>query len=56
MKIPELVIGIAIGLLLAGTFNFAYRWYFVYELKQEPLDVQAQYKLNRIKSLMEAYE
>ena len=56
MKVDELVLGILIGLLLAGFVNFAYRWYFVAKLKQEPLDVQAQYKVNRIRSLLEAYE
>ena len=56
MKVPELVAGIIIGLLLGFLVNFQYRWYFVRKLKQEPLDVQAQYKVNRIRSLLEAYE
>jgi len=55
LKINELIFGILIGLLLAGLINFAYRWYFVAKLKQEPLDVQAQYKINRVKALLEAY-
>ena len=56
MKVSELALGIMVGLLLGFVFNFTYRWYFVWKLKQEPLDVQAQYKLNRVRSLLEAYE
>lgn len=56
MKLDELFLGIVIGLLVAGLFNFAYRWFFVQKLKREPLDVQGQYKINRIKSLLETYD
>lgn len=55
MKVEEILVGIAIGLLLGFLLNSAYRWSFVQKLKREPLDVQAQYKLNRIKSILETY-
>lgn len=51
-----IIIGIIIGIALQGLYNSAYRWYFVRKLKQEELDVQAQYKINRIKAILETYE
>jgi len=56
MKVPELLLGLIIGVAVAGLFNFAYRNQFVNRLKGEPMDVQAQYKLNRIKAILETYD
>jgi len=59
-NVSERTVGIMIGILgtyvVARAFNLSYRMSFVRELKKEPLDIQAQYKLSRIKSLLEAYE
>ena len=56
MKMPELIIGIIIGIALSALLNLQYRNSFVRKLKQEPLDIQAQYKVNRIKALLGTYE
>ena len=60
VKVPDVLIGVIIGVLLAyliaRVFNLGFRRKFVAELKQEPLDVQAQYKIVRIKSLLETYD
>ena len=52
----KFIFGAVCGLLVGCVFSFIYRYSFIKKLKDEPLDVQAQYKLERIKGILETYE
>lgn len=56
MKIGQIITMLIIFGIVGYFFNMAYRQSFVNRMKQEPLDVQAQYKLERIKAILETYD
>ena len=56
MKVNEFLFGLILGVAISSLLNFEYRNHFLRKLKEEDMDVQAQYKINRIQGLLHYYE